>query len=152
MITINATGDTTLHTAGKYCPEDILVKVPSGGSSGGGSSNFYEETFTPTGNDIFTHNLGVVPTRFYITVDPSITANNTSLTRTVVSASGTTSTSCFAISTMPSGVTQIMANSDIYMINGSGSNITADATTLTYSGIQTVLNTTLIYKIFIFAD
>ena len=37
MITINATGDTTLHTAGKYCPEDILVKVPSGGGSGSGS-------------------------------------------------------------------------------------------------------------------
>lgn len=35
MITINATGDTTLHTAGKYCTEDILVKVPAGGSSGG---------------------------------------------------------------------------------------------------------------------
>jgi hypothetical protein len=34
MITINATGDTTLHTAGKYCPEDILVKVPAGGSGG----------------------------------------------------------------------------------------------------------------------
>lgn len=33
MITINATGDTTLHTAGKYCPEDILVKVPAGGGS-----------------------------------------------------------------------------------------------------------------------
>lgn len=33
MITIQATGDTTLHTAGKYCEEDILVKVPS--SSGG---------------------------------------------------------------------------------------------------------------------
>ena len=30
MITIKATGDTTLHTAGKYCPEDILVQVPSG--------------------------------------------------------------------------------------------------------------------------
>lgn len=30
MITINATGDTTLHTAGKYCAEDILVKVPEG--------------------------------------------------------------------------------------------------------------------------
>ena len=28
MITINATGDTTIHTAGKYCPEDILVKIP----------------------------------------------------------------------------------------------------------------------------
>lgn len=28
MITINATGDTILYTAGKYCPEDILVKVP----------------------------------------------------------------------------------------------------------------------------
>lgn len=37
MITINATGDTTLHTAGKYCAEDILVKVPSGGSSDGAS-------------------------------------------------------------------------------------------------------------------
>lgn len=37
MITINATGDTTLHTAGKYCAEDILVKVPAGDSSGGGS-------------------------------------------------------------------------------------------------------------------
>ena len=34
MITINATGDTTLHTAGTYCPEDILVKVPAGGSLG----------------------------------------------------------------------------------------------------------------------
>lgn len=28
MIEIKATGDTTLHTAGKYCEEDILVKVP----------------------------------------------------------------------------------------------------------------------------
>lgn len=37
MITINATGDTTLHTAGKYCSEDILVKVPAGGSGGGAS-------------------------------------------------------------------------------------------------------------------
>ena len=35
MIEITATGDTTLHTAGKYCEEDILVKVPSGG---GGAS------------------------------------------------------------------------------------------------------------------
>lgn len=35
MITINATGDTTLHTAGKYCSEDILVKVPSGDSGVG---------------------------------------------------------------------------------------------------------------------
>lgn len=35
MITIQATGDTTLRTAGKYCEEDILVKVPS---SGGGVS------------------------------------------------------------------------------------------------------------------
>ena len=32
MITITATGDTTLHTAGKYCKEDILVKVPEGGN------------------------------------------------------------------------------------------------------------------------
>lgn len=39
MITINATGDTTIHTAGKYCPEDILVKVPAGGSSSGGGSS-----------------------------------------------------------------------------------------------------------------
>lgn len=38
MITINATGDTTIHTANKYCPEDILVKVPAGGSGGGSSS------------------------------------------------------------------------------------------------------------------
>ena len=30
MIEITATGDTTLHTAGKYCEEDILVKVPGG--------------------------------------------------------------------------------------------------------------------------
>ena len=35
MITITATGDTTLHTAGKYCEEDILVKVPVGGEGGG---------------------------------------------------------------------------------------------------------------------
>lgn len=35
MITINATGDTTIHTAGKYCPEDILVKIPA--AAGGGS-------------------------------------------------------------------------------------------------------------------
>ena len=46
MITINATGDTTLHTAGKYCAEDILVKVPAGGSSGGASV----ETCTVTVN------------------------------------------------------------------------------------------------------
>lgn len=30
MIEITATGDTTLKTAGKYCAEDILVKVPAG--------------------------------------------------------------------------------------------------------------------------
>lgn len=35
MIEITATGDTTLHTAGKYCEEDILVNVPAGGSGGG---------------------------------------------------------------------------------------------------------------------
>jgi hypothetical protein len=35
MIEITATGDVTLHTAGKYCAEDILVRVPA--SSGGGS-------------------------------------------------------------------------------------------------------------------
>lgn len=45
MITINATGDTTLHTAGKYCAEDILVKVPSGGS-GGASVETCEVTIT----------------------------------------------------------------------------------------------------------
>lgn len=32
MITIKATGDTTLYTAGKYCEEDILVQVPEGGA------------------------------------------------------------------------------------------------------------------------
>lgn len=32
MITIKATGDTTLYTAGKYCEEDILVQVPEGGT------------------------------------------------------------------------------------------------------------------------
>lgn len=47
MLTINATGDTTLHTAGKYCPEDILVKVPTGGGSGG-SSGASVETCTVT--------------------------------------------------------------------------------------------------------
>jgi hypothetical protein len=36
MITINATGDTTIYTADKYCPEDILVKVPAGGSGTAG--------------------------------------------------------------------------------------------------------------------
>jgi hypothetical protein len=35
MIEITATGDVTLHTAGKYCAEDILVRVPAGGSGGG---------------------------------------------------------------------------------------------------------------------
>ena len=28
MIKIIATGDTTLHTEGKYCEEDILIEVP----------------------------------------------------------------------------------------------------------------------------
>ena len=28
MIEINATSDTVLRTAGKYCKEDILIKVP----------------------------------------------------------------------------------------------------------------------------
>lgn len=48
MIEINATGDTTLHTAGKYCAEDILVKVPAGGSTGGsgGSGGTSVETCT----------------------------------------------------------------------------------------------------------
>lgn len=45
MIEIQATGDTTLHTAGKYCLEDILVKVPSGGSESGST-----ETCTVTIN------------------------------------------------------------------------------------------------------
>ena len=39
IYTVNATGDTTLHTAGKYCTEDILVKVPVGDSGGGFESN-----------------------------------------------------------------------------------------------------------------
>ena len=42
MIEITATGDTTLHTAGKYCAEDILVKVPAGSETGGA----YIETCT----------------------------------------------------------------------------------------------------------
>ena len=33
MITIKATGDTTIRTAGKYCSEDILVKVPQSGGA-----------------------------------------------------------------------------------------------------------------------
>lgn len=33
MITIKATDDTTLHTAGKYCEEDILVQVPEGSAA-----------------------------------------------------------------------------------------------------------------------
>ena len=37
MITIKATGDTTIYTAGKYCEEDILVKVPEGGGGGNGN-------------------------------------------------------------------------------------------------------------------
>lgn len=46
MITINATGDTTLHTAGKYCAEDILVKVPNGGNGTG--PVLQSKTVTPT--------------------------------------------------------------------------------------------------------
>lgn len=33
MIEIKATGDTTIHTAGKYCEEDILVIVPNSSTS-----------------------------------------------------------------------------------------------------------------------
>ena len=50
MITINATGDTTLHTAGKYCAEDILVKIPAGGSLG--------EITVYTGNSAPTDTVG----------------------------------------------------------------------------------------------
>lgn len=50
MITINATGDTTIHTANKYCPEDILVKVPAGGSLG--------EITVYTGNSAPTDTVG----------------------------------------------------------------------------------------------
>lgn len=32
MIEIKATGDTTLKTKGKYCDDDILVRVSSGSS------------------------------------------------------------------------------------------------------------------------
>ena len=45
MIVINATGDTTLHTAGKYCAEDILVKVPAGSGSGGNTVEKCTVTF-----------------------------------------------------------------------------------------------------------
>lgn len=115
--------------------KEVAAGLPeAGGGGSGGGSNFYEETFTTTGNTTFTHNLGVVPTRLYITIDPSIDANNTSLSRTIVSASGTASTSCSIISAMPYGATQVLANNKYYVINGSGSNITADASTLTYSG------------------
>jgi hypothetical protein len=48
MITIKATGDTTLYTAGKYCEEDILVKVPEG--SGGESTPTQEKTINITKN------------------------------------------------------------------------------------------------------
>ena len=59
MITINATGDTTLHTAGKYCSEDILVKIPAGGGANvetcavtikryGGSSSSYSTAYYTT--------------------------------------------------------------------------------------------------------
>lgn len=61
MITINATGDTTLHTAGKYCPEDILVKVPAGGSGGGGASL---ETCTVTINPVADMMLSPVPPNY----------------------------------------------------------------------------------------
>ena len=50
MITINATGDTTLHTAGKYCSEDILVKIPAGVSLG--------EITVYTGNSAPTDTVG----------------------------------------------------------------------------------------------
>ena len=48
MITIKATGDTTIYTAGKYCEEDILVKVPEG--SGGESTPTQEKTVNITKN------------------------------------------------------------------------------------------------------
>ena len=49
MIEITATGDTTLHTAGKYCAEDILVKVPAGGSSSGGGFDVCSVTINHSG-------------------------------------------------------------------------------------------------------
>ena len=51
MITINATGDTTLHTAGKYCTEDILVKVPASGGETNNISIVYVRTTAPTPED-----------------------------------------------------------------------------------------------------
>jgi hypothetical protein len=48
MITIKATGDTTIYTAGKYCEEDILVQVPEG--SGGESTPTQEKTVNITKN------------------------------------------------------------------------------------------------------
>lgn len=54
MIEIQATGDTTLHTAGQYVEEDILVKVPagSGGSSGGASIETCTVTMVISNDDM----------------------------------------------------------------------------------------------------
>lgn len=76
MITINATGDTTLHTAGKYCAEDILVKVPSGGS-GSGNVETCTVTINSDGNPSNGFTVGSI---CYVTMEsgvPKIKYENT---------------------------------------------------------------------------
>lgn len=72
MITINATGDTTLHTAGKYCEEDILVKVPAGEQATPEISVSSNGLITATaGTKSATHQLAFQPAK---TITPTTTS------------------------------------------------------------------------------
>lgn len=65
MITINATGDTTLHTAGKYCPEDILVKVPASSSGSGSVDTCTLSIKTKAGFEPFPPTINIVTACIY---------------------------------------------------------------------------------------
>jgi hypothetical protein len=152
---IKPSGTLNITENGEYDVTDkasVSVSVESQGTGGGGTKVFYT-TFkqtTNTANISISHNLGVVPTRYWITVDPASSHMPNSMSGTVnLTYCGTNDGKSFYLR-QQNGVKGYQTITS-YSINGTYVTATADSFTLTGAS-DNYFYANVTYSVILFAE